>query len=111
VSIDVDPGIEEGGGFRLLGRLHDQAPRIPLLTGWVAHDQAIPYLRRSLEIGPENVVTQYFLADTILNRAPAARAEAVAILEKLAVRTARPEFEIEEKDYARLARERLAGLK
>jgi tetratricopeptide (TPR) repeat protein len=110
-SIDLDPRVEEGGGFRLLGRLHDQAPRIPLLTGWVSHEKAIPLLRRSLAIGPENVVTRYFLADAILLRAPADRREAVSILEALAGQTARPGWEIEEAYYARRARERLAALK
>src|SRR5437762_2149211 len=45
----LDPMLEEGGGSRILGRLHDKAPRIPLITGWVSHAKAIEYLRTSYE--------------------------------------------------------------
>jgi hypothetical protein len=31
--IGVDPEFEEGGGYRIVGRLNDQAPWIPFITG------------------------------------------------------------------------------
>ncbi len=38
--IGLDPDFEEGGGYRILGRLNDQAPWIPFITGWVSEDEA-----------------------------------------------------------------------
>jgi len=68
--IALDPALEEGGGYRVLGRLHDQAPRIPLLTGWVSRAKAVEYLRKSYEQGPRNPVTWFFLAEAILDHDP-----------------------------------------
>jgi tetratricopeptide (TPR) repeat protein len=104
---DLDPQIEEGGGYRLLGRLHDQAPRIPLVTGWVSWRKGIELLRRSQEIGPDNHVTWFFLAEALLEHDSAARNEALRLLERCASTPPHPEYPIEDGYYSRLARERI----
>jgi tetratricopeptide (TPR) repeat protein len=104
---DIDPAAEEGGGFRLLGRLHDQAPRIPFITGWISWRKAIEFLRRSQGIGPGNHVTWFFLAEALLEHDPAARPEALELLRRCATTPPHPEFLIEDGHYARLAAERL----
>lgn len=107
---ELDPKTEEGGGFRVLGRLHDQAPHIPLITGWVSGEKGIAYLRRSQEIGPGNHVTWYFLAEALLARDRDKTAEARELLTRCAEAPPHDDYLIEDRHYARLARERLARL-
>jgi tetratricopeptide (TPR) repeat protein len=106
--IDIDPAYEQGGGYRILGRLHDQSPKIPLLTGWISRDKAISLLRKGLELGPDNTINQFFLAEAILNHQPSNVAEARRLLERCAAATPRPELLVEDAHYADLARRRLA---
>jgi hypothetical protein len=105
---DAAPQLEEGGGLRVLGRLHDQSPKIPFLTGWVSRRKALDSLRRALEIGPANLVTQLFLAEAILDHEERRSGEARALLRGCAAAAPRPEYPVEDAHYARLCRERLA---
>src|SRR4029453_12984767 len=38
----LDPLFEEGGAHRMLGRIHAQVPRIPLISGFVDRERAVP---------------------------------------------------------------------
>jgi hypothetical protein len=109
--IELDPDLEQGGGYRILGRLHDQAPHILLLTGWVSKRAALDNLRKSLERGPTNTVTQFFLAEAILSHEPEHRDEAKHLLEACASASPRPDFLVEDAHYLALARARLEELK
>jgi tetratricopeptide (TPR) repeat protein len=109
--VDLDPDFEQGGGQRILGRLHDQSPRIPFLTGWVSRDKAVAFLREALAHGPRNTVNQLFLAEALLNHQPDKREEARRLLERCAAASPRPEFLVEDAYYAELSRRRLAALK
>ncbi len=104
----LDPQLEEGGADRLLGRLHDQAPKIPFVTGWVSKRKGLEHLRRSLALGPQNSVTRFFLAEAILELEPANREEGRRLLGLCATSPPRPEFLVEDAHYAALARARLA---
>jgi tetratricopeptide (TPR) repeat protein len=66
--IRLDPSFEEGGGYRILGRLHDRAPKIPLITGWVSRDEALRDLRLAAAAGPANLVNRQFLAEALEQR-------------------------------------------
>jgi hypothetical protein len=107
----LDPQLEEGGADRLLGRLHDQAPKILFVTGWISKRKGLEHLRRSLALGPRNSVTRFFLAEAILEHDPAHREEARGLLSLCATSPPRPEFLVEDAHYAALARARLAALK
>jgi hypothetical protein len=107
----LDPAYEQGGGDRVLGRLHAESPRIPFLTGWVSRTAALDHLRRALALGPANSVNRLFLAEALLDHAPHARAEARALLEACAAAPPRLEYRVEDTHYAALARERLARLR
>lgn len=63
--IALDPGYEEGGGYRILGRVHDQAPRVPLLTGWVSRAEGVRLLRLAVAQAPRNFVNRHFLAEAL----------------------------------------------
>jgi tetratricopeptide (TPR) repeat protein len=77
--IALDPEFEEGGGYRILGRLHHRAPRIPFLTGWVSRDEALRNLRLAVRTGPRNFVNRHFLAEALADGGPAERKEATRI--------------------------------
>jgi hypothetical protein len=108
--IALDPALEEGGGYRVLGRLHDQAPRIPLLTGWVSKAKAVEYLRKSYELGPRNPVTWFFLGEAILDHDPAHADEGRQMLRKCVDTPPRSDYHVESLHYAERARSRLAAL-
>src|SRR4029077_17571983 len=40
IAMLIDPNIEGGGPARVLGRLHDQTPRVPFFTGWASSREA-----------------------------------------------------------------------
>lgn len=92
----LDPALEEGGGYRLLGRLHDQAPWIPFLTGWVSRREAVKDLRLAVAVNARNFVNRHFLAEALARGGPAARAEATAIEEGLLAEAASPTHLVEE---------------
>jgi tetratricopeptide (TPR) repeat protein len=108
--IDLDPELEEGGGYRILGRLHDVSPRIPLLTGWVSRKAALENLRRANELAPDNTVNQLFLAEAILRHEPSRREEALALLRRLARAAPSADYPVEDAHFSERARQTLAGL-
>ena len=77
--IALDPDFEDGGGYRILGRLHHKAPRIPYLTGWVSRSEAVRYLRLAVRTTPRNFVNRHFLAEALADGGAAEKAEAVQI--------------------------------
>lgn len=81
--IAIDPQFEDGGGYRVLGRLHDEAPEIPFLTGWVSREEALKNLRLAVSIDGKNFANRHFLAEALARGTPVELAEAIAIEEKL----------------------------
>ena len=81
--IALDPDFEEGGGYRILGRLHHQAPKIPFLTSWVSREKALENLRRAVAINERNFVNRHFLAEALAEVTAAERAEAIRMEESL----------------------------
>lgn len=108
--IDVDPAFEKGGGYRILGRLHDRAPRIPIFTGWISRARGIELLERSLAADPANSISRIFLAEALADHAPHRRHEAVHLLEACARAAPRPEYLVEDAHFAAMAQRRLAAL-
>jgi len=96
VVIALDPTFEEGGGHRILGRLHDQAPKLPVLTWWVSRKEALANLRRAVEVAPQNLVNLHFLAEALAHGGTAERAEAIGIEEQVAAGAPSPSHLVEE---------------
>jgi hypothetical protein len=109
--IDLDPAFEQGGGYRVLGRLHDLSPRIPFITGWVSHEKSVVYLRQAVAMGPQNTVNEVFLAEAILRHDRKHRDEARALLERCASATPRPEYLVEDAHYIEMSRRLLAQMR
>lgn len=108
--IDVDPAFERGGGYRILGRLHDRCPRIPFISGWVSRPRGIALLERSLATDPGNSISRIFLAEALKDHAPDRRAEARRLLLACATDPPRPEYAVEDAHFSAMARARLEEL-
>jgi hypothetical protein len=109
--VDLDPIMDQGSAYLILGRLHSECPRIPMLTHWISRAQALAFLRRALQTGPENTPNMFFLADALLTYQPEEAEEARQLLERCARAAPRPAYAVEDAHYAQMARERLASLK
>jgi tetratricopeptide (TPR) repeat protein len=96
ILIALDERYEDGGGHRVLGRLHTLAPKVPFFTGWVDRDKAVAELRRAVALGPDNLDNHLFLAEAILEHQPARSAEAREILRRLLARRPAPELVVEQ---------------
>jgi len=93
--IRFDPKYDDGGGYRILGRLHDRAPRIPLLTGWVSRSEALRNLRLAVETAPANTVNRHFLAEALHRGDRAEKQEAFRIEEQIAAETPAANYLVE----------------
>jgi len=109
--IGIDPTFEEGGGYRLLGRLHDQAPWIPFLTGWVSREEALKSRRLAVATNGDNFVNRLFLAEALANGSSAEAKEAIGILERLVADGPSPSHLVEDLNTQEIARKDLAQWK
>jgi hypothetical protein len=105
--IALDPAFEEGGGYRILGRLHDQAPRIPFVTGWVSRAEGLRFLRLAVAEAPRNFVNRQFLAEALERSGD--RSSALAIERSLAADLPAPDHLVEELAIQETARKNLAS--
>lgn len=96
IVILLDETIENGGGHRVLGRLNAEAPKIPLVTGWISRDRAVSELRLALEIAPDDLLTNLFLAEALLEFRPQKEREALDILHAIVDGEPDPEWLVEE---------------
>jgi hypothetical protein len=83
VLIELDPDFEDGGGYRILGRLHDRAPRMQSETEWVSREEALRNLRLAAKTDSANFANRLYLAEALAPGSATERAEAVRIAESL----------------------------
>lgn len=91
----MDPKIEQGGGARVLGRLHNQTPRVPFITGWASDKEAVKYLNQSLAQDPENKITRVFLAEAMYANDKSTKSKAVEILRHVISSPNDPDYVVE----------------
>ena len=106
-SIALDPDVEQGGAIRLLSRLHSELPRVPLLSGWVDHTQAVPLAERALSEYPQHPGNTYLLGLAILSNAPSRFEEGLELIEQTASLEPRSDHVVEDLAIQIDARERL----
>ena len=109
IAIALEPDYEDGGAYRLLGRLHAELPRVPLVTGWVDRDLSIPLVERAYALAPASPGNRLLLALTLLDLAPERSGEARALLRQVASLTPRPSARVEDLAVRQLARDRLGS--
>ncbi len=107
-TIAIDPKLEDAGGYRVLGRLHCVSPKILFVTGWVDREAGVGFLRKAVEIAPDNFVNLFFLAEGLREHTDR-RDEAVEILRRVVAMTPRPDHLIEDLRIQADARRDLAA--
>jgi tetratricopeptide (TPR) repeat protein len=96
IAMLVDPKMEGGAATRVLGRLHDQTPRVPFITGWASGREAVRFLNESLEADPTNKITRVFLAEAMVNNDSDTRPQAVQMLRETIAAPNDPNYEVEQ---------------
>ena len=96
IAMLVNPGIEGGTPARVLGRLHDQTPRIPFITGWASGREAVRFLNESLKLDPANKITIVFLAEAMVSNDGKTKPQAMAMLRNAISAPVDPEFVVEQ---------------
>ena len=92
----IDPKLEGGAPARVLGRLHDQTPRIPFITGWASSKEAVRFLNEALKVDPSSKLTMVFLAEAMVANDAKTKPQAIALLKKAVSAPNHPDFAVEE---------------
>lgn len=109
--IALDPAFEEAGGYRVLGRLHQRAPRIPYVTGWISRAEGLRNLRLAVRTAPKNFVNRHFLAEALAGEGASGRAEAIRIEKELVADSPSPAHLVEDLAIQDEAKKNLAAWK
>lgn len=96
IAMLVDPKLEAGAPARVLGRLHDQTPHVPFITGWASSKEAVKLLNESLKVDPQNKITRVFLAEAMVGNDSSTKAQAVQILKETIAAPNDPQYEVEQ---------------
>lgn len=97
----ADPRLENGSPSRVLGRLHDQTPSIPFITGWASSKEAVRFLEESRKYDPANKLTAVFLAEALVSNDSGTKPRAIQLLRDAIAAPIDPKFAVE--DAAALA--------
>jgi hypothetical protein len=95
-STVLDAAIENGGGHRILGRLHSEAPRIPFFTGWIDRSVAVRELETCLAIARHDLTSQLYLGEALIEFVPRRRDEGLRLLRAVVAGQPDPRWLIEE---------------
>ena len=95
VALAIDPHLDNGGPQRVLGRLYDQTPHIPFITGWASSREGVRFLRESLKQGPSKI-TSVFLAEAMVNDDSSSKPQAEQILHQVISSPNDRNYEVEE---------------
>lgn len=94
-----------------MGRLNDQAPWIPFLTGWVSREDAVKYLRLAMGVDSSSFPNRHFLAEVLHGCDAKEKAEAIALEEDLQKDSPSPMHLVEDVQIQEDARRNLAAWK
>ncbi|HEX6179564.1 MAG TPA: hypothetical protein VF057_14465 [Thermoanaerobaculia bacterium] len=92
----INPKLEGGTPSRVLGRLHDQTPRIPFITGWASQKEAVKFLNESMKADPANKITIVFLAEALVSDSASNKARAVKMLQDAIAAPDDPQYRVEQ---------------
>ncbi|MCB0325258.1 MAG: hypothetical protein KDD69_16865 [Bdellovibrionales bacterium] len=106
----LDDHFADGGGYRLLGRLHTLTPRIPFFTGWVDIDTGITLLEQAYRVSRKDIRNALFLGEALLRKGADRQVEAKALLKEVAGHSPSRAHLAEESQSIAQARKRLAEL-
>ena len=95
IAMMIDPKIDGGGPARVLGRLHDQTPHVPFITGWASNREAVKFLNEALKTDPSNKLTKLFLAEAMVDNNSDTKPQAIAMLKDVVSSAGDPAWEVE----------------
>jgi hypothetical protein len=96
IAMLIDPKVEGGGPARVLGRLHDQTPRIPFITGWASGKEAVKFLNEAVKIEPKGKVSRVFLAEALASNDSSTKPRAIQILRDVISSPNDPAYAVED---------------
>lgn len=96
IAMLIDPKMEGGGPARVLGRLHDQTPHVPFITGWASSKEAVKYLNESLKVDPTNKITRVFLAEAMVSNNSDTKPQAIQMLKDTIAAPNDTQYEVEQ---------------
>jgi len=105
IVLKMDPKIEGGGPYRLLGRMYYKLPGI----AGGSKDKSLEYLLKAKEICPTNALTRIYLADTYLSKKM--KEEAKRELKEVIEMEPDPRWIPETKELKKEAKEKLDKIK
>lgn len=105
ITLKLDPNIEGGGPYRLLGRMYYKLPGI----AGGSKDKSLEYLLKAKEICPTNALTRIYLADTYL--AMKKKEEAKKELKEVMEMEPDPRWIPETKELKKVAKDMLEKIK
>jgi hypothetical protein len=83
MTIWINDQVRYGGGYRMLGRLHQMCPHIPFITGWIGKRDVLPNLEKALAVDPHRKFNRLYYAEALYDLMPAKRPEAIMMLKTL----------------------------
>ncbi|MBM4387983.1 MAG: hypothetical protein FJ088_09625 [Deltaproteobacteria bacterium] len=92
--IKLDPNYDDGGGYRVLGRLYFRAPSVISIGD---NDKSIENLKKAMKKNPRHKLTLFFLAETLMGEGE--YAEALEVLARAEAYPIVKERETEEKSW------------
>jgi tetratricopeptide (TPR) repeat protein len=95
IAMLADPKMDGGGPQRVLGRLHDQTPHVPFITGWASSKEAVRFLNESNKLDPSNKITRVFLAEAMVSNDSKNGPAAIRILREVISSPNDPNYEVE----------------
>lgn len=107
IAMLIDPKMDGGGPQRVLGRLHDQTPHVPFITGWASSKEAVRFLNESNKLDPSNKITRVFLAEAMVSNDSKNGPAAIRILREVISTPNNPNYEVESVKAQEDARELL----
>ena len=96
IALLIDPKVEGGGPGRVLGRLHNQTPHVPFVTGWASSKESVRFLRESLKLDPANKITREFLAEAMVDDSSDTKPQAIQLLRETIAAPNNPDFLVED---------------
>ena len=92
----IDPKLENASPSRVLGRLHDQTPSIPFITGWASSKEAVRFLEESRRLAPADKLTAVFLAEAMVSNDSSTKQKAAQMVRAAIAAPLHPDYAVEE---------------
>ncbi len=95
VIIELNPELENGGGYFMLGAVHYKSPYIPFILSWPDNNDAISWLQKAVNTGEAKPVQKNYLARALLKNDD--NEKAIQLLKEVIATPPDPKFLVEER--------------